>query len=180
MFCRGLVLALAAAFEAAAAPSTCGDCTDSFYQCLRVPRPDYEPGPFDSGAGGVASCVPVGEAFCSRMEELGGDEYEWTWCGGGGTPTPRPTPGVTCRDCPAEAQCLRRDAGSGLDEPNLCVAVTEDVCLSQTFPGYSQCGNQPVHQASLDLLFIILAASTPRESAWRPRATRLRLIHCDV
>jgi len=46
--------------------------------------------------------------------------------------------------------------------------------------GLFQCGNQPVRQAGLEILFIILAASTPRESAWRPRATHLRLIHLDV
>ena len=35
--------------------------------------------------------------------------------------------------------------------------------------GNKQCGNQPVRQAGLEVLFTILAASTQRESAWRPR-----------
>ena len=43
-----------------------------------------------------------------------------------------------------------------------------------------QCGNQPVRQAGLEVLFIILAASMQRESAWRPRTRRLRLIHPNV
>ena len=33
-----------------------------------------------------------------------------------------------------------------------------------------QCGNQPVRQAGLEVLFIILAASMQHESAWRPRS----------
>ena len=43
-----------------------------------------------------------------------------------------------------------------------------------------QCGNQPVRQAGLEVLFTILAASTQRESAWRPRTRRLRLTHPNV
>ena len=43
-----------------------------------------------------------------------------------------------------------------------------------------QCGNQPVRQAGLEVLFTILAASTQRESAWRPRTRRLRLTHPSV
>ena len=43
-----------------------------------------------------------------------------------------------------------------------------------------QCGNQPVRQAGLEVLFTILAASTQRESAWRPRTRHLRLIHPNV
>ena len=43
-----------------------------------------------------------------------------------------------------------------------------DVCVAQ-------CGNQPVRQAGLEVLFTTLAASTQRESAWRPRTRRLRL-----
>ena len=35
--------------------------------------------------------------------------------------------------------------------------------------GNKQCGNQPVRQAGLEELLTILAASTQRESAWRPR-----------
>ena len=35
--------------------------------------------------------------------------------------------------------------------------------------GNKQCGNQPVRQAGLEVLLTILAASTQRESAWRPR-----------
>ena len=42
------------------------------------------------------------------------------------------------------------------------------------------CGNQPVRQAGLEVLFTILAASTQHESAWRPRTRRLRLIHPNV
>ena len=40
-----------------------------------------------------------------------------------------------------------------------------------------QCGNQPVRQASLEVLFTIVAASAQCESAWRPRTRRLRLTH---
>ena len=40
--------------------------------------------------------------------------------------------------------------------------------------------NQPVRQASLEVLFTILAASTQRESAWCPRTRRLRLTHPNV
>ena len=47
-------------------------------------------------------------------------------------------------------------------------------------PGELQCGNQPVRQAGLEVLFIILAASMQHESAWRPRTRRLRLIHPNV
>ena len=43
--------------------------------------------------------------------------------------------------------------------------------------GMLQCGNQPVRQAGLEVLFIILAASMQHESAWRPRTRRLRLTH---
>ena len=39
-----------------------------------------------------------------------------------------------------------------------------------------QCGNQPVRQAGLEVLFTILVASTQRESAWCPRTRRLRLL----
>ena len=46
--------------------------------------------------------------------------------------------------------------------------------------GLSQCGNQPVRQADLEVLFTILAASTQCESAWRPRTRRLRLTHPNV
>ena len=46
--------------------------------------------------------------------------------------------------------------------------------------GVLQCGNQPVRQAGLEVLFIILAASMQHESAWRPRTRRLRLIHPNV
>ena len=46
--------------------------------------------------------------------------------------------------------------------------------------GNKQCGNQPVRQAGLEVLFTILAASTQRESAWRPRTRRLRLTHPNV
>ena len=42
------------------------------------------------------------------------------------------------------------------------------------------CGNQPVRQAGLEVLFTILAASTQRESAWRPRTRRLRLTRPNV
>ena len=35
--------------------------------------------------------------------------------------------------------------------------------------GNKQCGNQPVRPAGLEVLLTILAASTQRESAWRPR-----------
>ena len=42
------------------------------------------------------------------------------------------------------------------------------------------CGNQPVRQAGLEVLFTILAASTQRERAWRPRTRRLRLTHPNV
>ena len=44
----------------------------------------------------------------------------------------------------------------------------------------AQCGNQPVRQAGLEVLFIILAASMQHESAWRPRTRRLGLIHPNV
>ena len=43
--------------------------------------------------------------------------------------------------------------------------------------GRFQCGNQPVRQAGLEVLFTIVAASTQCESAWRPRTRRLRLTH---
>ena len=43
--------------------------------------------------------------------------------------------------------------------------------------GTCQCGNQPVRQAGLEVLFTIVAASTQCESAWRPRTRRLRLTH---
>ena len=43
-----------------------------------------------------------------------------------------------------------------------------------------QCGNQPVRQAGLEVLFTILAASTQRESAWRPHTRRLRLTPPNV
>ena len=43
-----------------------------------------------------------------------------------------------------------------------------------------QCGNQPVRQAGLEVLFTILAASTQRESAMRPRTRRRRLTHPNV
>ena len=43
-----------------------------------------------------------------------------------------------------------------------------------------QCGNQPVRQAGLEVLFTILAASTQGESAWRPRTRRLRLTHPNI
>ena len=46
--------------------------------------------------------------------------------------------------------------------------------------GKFQCGNQPVRQAGLEVLFTILAASTQRESAWCPRTRRLRLTHPNV
>jgi hypothetical protein len=46
--------------------------------------------------------------------------------------------------------------------------------------GSCQCGNQPVRQAGLEVLFTILAASTQRESAWRPRTRRPRLTHPNV
>ena len=48
------------------------------------------------------------------------------------------------------------------------------------FWGSEQCGNQPVRQADLEVLFTILAASMQRESAWRPRTRRLRLTHPSV
>ena len=35
-------------------------------------------------------------------------------------------------------------------------------------------------EAGLEVLFIIPAASTQHESAWRPRTRRLRLIHPNV
>jgi len=47
-------------------------------------------------------------------------------------------------------------------------------------PGIEQCGNQPRRQGGLEVLFTILAASTQRESAWRPRTRRLRLTHPNV
>ena len=46
--------------------------------------------------------------------------------------------------------------------------------------GPMQCENQPVRQADLEVLFIILAASMQHESAWRPRTRRLGLIHPNV
>ena len=57
----------------------------------------------------------------------------------------------------------------------------ETVCIKCiNMIGVPQCGNQPVRQAGLEVLFIILAASTQHESAWRPRTRRLRLIHPNV
>ena len=57
----------------------------------------------------------------------------------------------------------------------------ETVCIKCiNMIGAPQCGNQPVRQAGLEVLFIILAASTQHESAWRPRTRRLRLIHPNV
>ena len=52
--------------------------------------------------------------------------------------------------------------------------------LKGTYLCSDQCGNQPVRQAGLEVLFIILAASMQHESAWRPRTRRLRLIHPNV
>ena len=46
--------------------------------------------------------------------------------------------------------------------------------------GWGQCGNQPVRQAGLEVFFSILAASTQRESARRPRTRRRRLTHPNV
>ena len=43
-------------------------------------------------------------------------------------------------------------------------------------PRLIQCGNQPVRQAGLEVLFTIVAASTQCESAWRPRTRRLSLL----
>ena len=42
--------------------------------------------------------------------------------------------------------------------------------------GNKQCGNQPVRQAGLEVLLTILAASTQRESAWRPRTRVLGVL----
>ena len=42
--------------------------------------------------------------------------------------------------------------------------------------GNKQCGNQPVRQAGLEVLLTILAASTQRESAWRPRTRVLDVL----
>ena len=41
----------------------------------------------------------------------------------------------------------------------------------------SRCGNQSVRLAGLEVSFIILAASTQRESAWRPRTRLFRLTY---
>ena len=41
----------------------------------------------------------------------------------------------------------------------------------------SRCGNQSVRLAGLEVSFIILAASTQRESAWRPRTRPFRLTY---
>ena len=42
--------------------------------------------------------------------------------------------------------------------------------------GNKQCENQPVRQAGLEVLLTILAASTQRESAWRPRTRVLGVL----
>ena len=56
--------------------------------------------------------------------------------------------------------------------------TTRSAMLPET--GLQQCGNQPVRQAGLEVLFTNLAASTQRESAWRPCTRRLRLTHPNV
>ena len=63
-----------------------------------------------------------------------------------------------------------------------CVASVGQVsdCAGCGSRGYPQCGNQPVRQAGLEVLFTILTASTQRESAWRPRTKRLRLTHRNI
>ena len=64
--------------------------------------------------------------------------------------------------------------------PNVAAAVgtrSTTQCRSHAQKYILQCGNQPVHQAGLEVLFTILAASTQCESAWRPRTRRLRLTH---
>ena len=52
--------------------------------------------------------------------------------------------------------------------------------VAREFSAYSAVRNQPVRQAGLEVLFTILAASTQRESARRPRTGRLRLTHPNV
>ena len=69
-------------------------------------------------------------------------------------------------------------ANAGIADQLEAASRASEITYSQN--GKSQCGNQPVRQAGLEVLFTILAASTQRESAWRPRTRRLRLTHPSV
>ena len=66
-------------------------------------------------------------------------------------------------------------ANAGIADQLEAASRASEITYSQ-----NQCGNQPVCQAGLEVLFIILAASMQHESAWRPRTRRLRLIHLNV
>ena len=82
--------------------------------------------------------------------------------------------------------CVRRatywDPDMGKEDPakkGVCSNFLCDATAGEQvkMTGPTQCENQPVRQAGLEVLFIILAASTQHESAWRPRTRRLRLTH---
>ena len=62
---------------------------------------------------------------------------------------------------------------SGFDIEGACVAFYDQPSGVIALERVEQCGNQPVRQAGLEVLFTILAASTQRESLWRPRTRRL-------
>ena len=67
--------------------------------------------------------------------------------------------------------------------PNVAAAVgtrSTTQCRSHAQKYILQCGNQPVHQAGLEVLFTILAASRQRESAWCPGTRRLWLTYPNV
>ena len=77
-----------------------------------------------------------------------------------------------------EAEWKKRDVHTRHETATL--EIGKAVAWHYAPSGKPQCGNQPVRQAGLEVLFIILAASMQHESAWRPRTRRLRLIHLNV
>ena len=95
-------------------------------------------------------------------------------------------PGTDCDDCSAAAVNALNNPSDRCD--NTCSWSKDGVCDDARVKGpcalgtdcQDQCGNQPVRQAGLEVLFTILAASTQRESAMRPRTRRRRLTHPNV
>ena len=69
-------------------------------------------------------------------------------------------------------------ANAGIADQLEAASRASEITYSQN--GKSQCGNQPVRQAGLEVSFTILTASTQRESASRPRTRRLRLTRPNV
>ena len=57
-------------------------------------------------------------------------------------------------------------ANAGIADQLEAASRASEITYSQN--GKNECGNQPVRQAGLEVLFTILAASTQRESAWCP------------